>query len=151
LADDGIHDPDNPAIKVLQQPGDAMSSLPRDTVGNLVRWVKALDQGYIQPRANIESGTEIHTLDLDVVMKGTGDAPWVVFPHRPHTEWLDCTNCHNGLFATKAGATPVTMLAILSGEYCGRCHGAVSFPLTECARCHSMTVGSEIPAGAVSE
>ena len=26
---------------------------------------------------------------------------------------------------------------ILDGEYCGICHGAVSFPLTECDRCHN--------------
>jgi hypothetical protein len=24
------------------------------------------------------------------------------------------------------------------GEHCGRCHGAVAFPLTECTRCHSV-------------
>ena len=47
-----------------------------------------------------------------------------------HTEWLDCTNCHDKLFLPKAGATPVNMFAVLQGEYCGRCHGAVSFPLT---------------------
>jgi ribosomal protein L40E len=32
----------------------------------------------------------------------------------------------------------MSMFAILQGEFCGRCHGAVSFPLTECRRCHSV-------------
>jgi len=151
LAEDGIHDPENPAIKVMQNPADALSLLPPDAVGNQVRWVEALRQGYIEPRTHIESGTEIKVLDLDILMKRTGDAGWVIFPHKRHTEWLDCENCHDRLFATKAGETPMTMLAILSGEYCGRCHGAVSFPLTECDRCHSVKPDDSIKAGAQHE
>ena len=38
----------------------------------------------------------------------------------------------------QAGVNPVNMFAVLQGEYCGRCHGAVAFPLTECLRCHSV-------------
>jgi c(7)-type cytochrome triheme protein len=63
----------------------------------------------------------------------------VRFPHRQHTEWLDCSNCHEKLFISKAGANKgVNMFQVLQGEYCGLCHGAVSFPLTECKRCHSV-------------
>jgi hypothetical protein len=44
----------------------------------------------------------------------------------------------------KAGATKFTgMFPILSGEKCGRCHGAVAFPLTECRRCHVVMRGSD--------
>jgi len=72
-------------------------------------------------------------------MPRTGEMPMVRFPHRQHTEWLDCSNCHEKLFASKAGGTrAVNMFQILQGEYCGLCHGAVSFPLTECKRCHSV-------------
>jgi len=42
LEDDGVHDPKNPAIGLLQQPGEALAALPRDTAGNLVRWVQAI-------------------------------------------------------------------------------------------------------------
>ena len=147
LAADGIHDPTNPAIKVLQEPAEAFATLPPDAVGNQVSWVEALEEGLIEPRASIDPGTEVRLLDLDIVMKGTGDAAWVLFPHQPHTEWLDCSNCHDQIFASKAGGTPMTMLAILEGRYCGRCHGAVSFPLTECGRCHNVSVGSVLPAG----
>ena len=147
LEADGIHDPTNPALQVLQQPAEALSLLPEDSVGNQVRWVRALAGGYIEPRTHLLPGIEIRVLDLDIILKGTGDAAWVRFPHRPHTEWLDCSNCHDKIFAAKTGATPITMFAILSGEYCGRCHGAVSFPLTECSRCHSVPVGSPVGAG----
>lgn len=138
LASDGVHDPDNPALDLLQEPAEALSQLPPDTAGNQVRWVEALGNGYIDPRTNIYPETKVNILDQDVIMKNTGEANYVRFPHRVHTEWLDCGNCHNGIFADKAGQTPMTMLAILSGEYCGRCHGAVAFPLTECNRCHSV-------------
>ena len=151
LEDDGIHDPNSPAIKVLQQPAEALSLLPPDNpgVGNQVRWVEALREGFIEPRTHILPGTKIETLDLDIVMKGTGDANWVLFPHQPHTEWLDCSNCHEEIFALKTGETPMTMFAILSGQYCGRCHGAVSFPLTECNRCHSVAPVEPSPGEAV--
>ncbi len=138
LADDGVHDPEHPALELLQEPGDALSKLPPDTAGNNVRWVEALRDGYIQPRTNIFPETKVNILDRDVIMRKTGSANYVRFPHRVHTEWLDCENCHDHLFARVAGATPMSMLMILSGEYCGRCHGAVAFPLTECNRCHSV-------------
>lgn len=139
LAKDGVHDSANPAIKMLQEPAEALAKLPPDAVGNRVRWVNALEQGLITPRASILPGTEIKVLDQDVVMPRTGEMPMVRFPHKQHTEWLDCSNCHEKLFKSKAGATTaLNMFQILQGEYCGVCHGAVAFPLTECKRCHSV-------------
>jgi c(7)-type cytochrome triheme protein len=138
LASDGVHDPSNPGIALLQEPQDALGKLPPDVVGAQVRWVQALEDGFITPRTNILPETKIRVLNLDVVMPRTAEMPMVVFPHRQHTEWLDCTNCHEHLFKYKAGATTaVNMFEVLQGEYCGLCHGAVSFPLTECRRCHS--------------
>jgi|AntDeeMinimDraft_5_1070356.scaffolds.fasta_scaffold04763_3 c(7)-type cytochrome triheme protein len=139
LAEDGLHDPSLPAIEILQEPGEVLGALPSTTSGNMVDWNKAVRDGYIQPRATLEEQGEVETLDLDIYFPNTAGADVVRFPHREHTEWLDCSNCHPFPFAEKAGATPVSMLQILMGEYCGRCHGAVSFPLTECSRCHSVS------------
>lgn len=140
LAQDGLHDPAGYRLHLLQNPAEALSLLPPDTVGNRVKWVKALEGGYINPRTNLFPETKIKVLDLDVMLmkRNTGELPRVLFPHKQHTEWLDCSNCHEWLFKSKAGATPISMFAILEGEYCGRCHGAVAFPLTECTRCHSV-------------
>jgi c(7)-type cytochrome triheme protein len=138
LAEDRIHDPASPAIGVLQEPGEALSILPPDVVGNKVRWVPALREGYIAPRAKMLEDTAVNVLDSNVLMMDTGEMPVVLFPHEPHTEWLDCSNCHEAIFKSKVGATPVNMFQILQGRYCGRCHGAVAFPLTECNRCHSV-------------
>lgn len=138
LANDGIHDPTSPALAVLQQPAEALSTLPPDTAGNKVSWVKALDEGKIAPRTNILPETKVDLRTTEVLLRNTGEMPMVKFPHRQHTAWLDCSNCHDQLFAQKAGATRINMFLILQGEKCGLCHGAVSFPLTECLRCHSV-------------
>jgi c(7)-type cytochrome triheme protein len=139
LADDDIHDPGNPALDLLQEPADALSQLPADAAGNKVDWVKALREGYVEPRTNVHPETKVNLRETELIMKNTGSSNYVRFPHLAHTEWLDCSNCHDHLFAREVGKTPMTMLMILSGEYCGRCHGAVAVPLTECNRCHSVS------------
>lgn len=138
LVEDGLHDPESPAIGILQEPADALSLLPPDNAGNKVAWIRALREGYIAPRTNIFPETKIEVIDMDIIMENTGELPLVLFPHKPHTEWLDCKNCHDKIFVEKVGANPINMYAILSGNYCGQCHGAVAFPLTECNRCHSV-------------
>ena len=138
LAQDELHDPALSALKLLQNPSEALSKLPRDGAGDKVNWVKALEKGYIKPHINIRSNTQVKVLDLDVLRQNTGEMDMVLFPHKQHTEWLACSNCHDELFKPRAGATQFGMLDILNGEYCGRCHGAVAFPLTECKRCHSV-------------
>lgn len=138
LEKDGLHDPSNPAINELQQPAEALSTLAYDYTGNKVRWVAALQKQQITPRASINQDSGVPVLDLDIIMGHTAGMPMVRFPHRPHTEWLDCVNCHDELFYPEVGKNPVNMAVILQGEYCGRCHGAVAFPLTECNRCHSV-------------
>ncbi|HEY6863939.1 MAG TPA: c(7)-type cytochrome triheme domain-containing protein [Burkholderiales bacterium] len=142
LARDGVHDPSSPSLQLLQEPREALSGLAPDTAGNQVRWVEALDKGQISPRTNILPETKVNVLDLDVLMNLRGGTPIVRFPHRQHTLWLDCSNCHEHLFKSKAGANKLSMLQILQGEQCGVCHGAVSFPLTECTRCHSVPRGT---------
>lgn len=143
LSDDGLHDRRNKkGLKVLQEPGKALSKLPRGVSGNQVDWVMALQKGFIEPRSNIYEGTEIRVIDLDIIMGETSTMNYVLFPHKAHTEWLDCKNCHPVFFEAKVGVTPVNMGGILEGEFCGRCHGAVSFPLTDCNRCHSIIQGT---------
>lgn len=138
LAQDDVHDPASPALGTLQEPREALSRLPPDTAGNQVDWIRALEAGYINPRTNLFPETKIDSRDTDVLLNLTGSTPIVRFPHRPHTQWLDCANCHEHLFKSQPGANAYSMERILQGEQCGVCHGAVAFPLTECSRCHSV-------------
>ena len=151
LKDDGIHDPENPGLKIMQNPAEALSVLPSDTAGNNVDWIRALQNGDIKPVASSKPGTEVKILDLDVIMTATGPLGYVIFPHRPHSEWMSCENCHEELFISKSGDNPINMGKILDGEYCGRCHGAVAFPLTECNRCHSVARTDKLSGNAVEQ
>lgn len=147
IGKDNLHDPESPGVGVLQEPAEALAAIAAqapDAVGNQVRWVQALDRGVIQPRTNILPETKVNIRTTEVLLVNTADKPMVKFPHRQHTAWLDCSNCHGavGLFEQKAGATKIGMFRVLAGEKCGLCHGAVAFPLTECDRCHSVQRGS---------
>lgn len=145
IPEDGLHDPNSPSAQVLQPPAVALEPLPPDTAGNLVDWIQAYQEGAIEPRPRRSGSGEIRTRDTNILMKTTGSAAYVLFPHRPHTQWLACENCHDAMFRREVGTTPFTMLDILQGRSCGRCHGAVAFPLTECNRCHSVSPETELP------
>ncbi len=139
LSRDGIHDPAGPSINLLQEPREALSRLPPDSSGNQVNWVEALESSHISPRSNLlPGGNPPRLLETDILLNLRGGTPIVRFPHRQHTQWLDCSGCHERIFVSRAGANKMSMLQILQGEQCGTCHGAVAFPLTECSRCHSV-------------
>ncbi len=137
IAEDGVHDPTNDAVKILQPPAEAMANFPRDKRG-VINWVETLDKGLISPRTGITGTEKMHSVDFDVIFRNTASMPYVRFPHLPHTKWLTCKNCHPGIFLPQRGGNFVTMAAIIEGEYCGVCHGKVAFPPLECNRCHSV-------------
>ena len=167
LAKDGLHDmdglrnPENPAFQLLQEPHEALSGLPANkprpllyafgkapeptisTAGNKVDWVLALTTGAISPRrAKTAPGTGVEAeelvMDMDIMLNQNGSMPMVRFPHRAHTMWLVCANCHPAIFVPQKGANKISMYKILEGEQCGICHSAVAFPLTDCSRCHGV-------------
>jgi c(7)-type cytochrome triheme protein len=135
---DGIHDPGNSGTEALQPPKEAFADLPKSTSGNRIDWVKALNDGAVTPRAKRDSdNAQTQILDMDIIRIVKGSMPDVVYPHKPHTQWLDCAQCHPGIFVPKKGGNAISMAAILMGQYCGVCHGKVAFPVSECSKCHS--------------
>ena len=148
LAQDGVHDPKGPGVKLLQEPREALAPLAPDTAGNQVRWMEALAKGQIKPRGRVTPDPiEAELRETEIYLNLRGGTPIVRFPHKQHTLWLSCGNCHDDLFKREVGGTKLDMRRILQGEQCGVCHGAVSFPLTECNRCHNTSrVGFEMPA-----
>lgn len=138
LKDDEIHDPTVPGLSLLQQPKEAFSVLPKSTGGNYVNWVEALNKGQIKPQFDyLDATKEALSMDLVIVMEVKGSMPNVSFPHKQHTEWLECVNCHDAIFTPQKGANPMSMAEIMLGQKCGVCHGSVAFPVTECRRCHT--------------
>ncbi len=135
---DGIHDPANDATHLLQPPAEAFSTLPKGQSGNYIDWVLALQDGHIAPWFDLaDANAQPVIMDLNIVREVKGSMPDVVYPHKQHTEWLDCSNCHPAIFTPKKGDNQISMAAILLGEKCGVCHGKVAFPVSDCRRCHA--------------
>jgi c(7)-type cytochrome triheme protein len=86
-------------------------------------------------------------MDLNIVREVKGSMPDVVYPHKQHTEWLDCSNCHPAIFIPQKGANQISMASILLGQKCGVCHGKVAFPVSECRLCHSRKKAVAAAAG----
>jgi len=115
-----------------------LSTLPQNPFGNRVDWVKALDDGKIAPKASLDGKGKMIVLPINVIRPLPNPIlPDVVYPHKPHTQVLACQLCHPSIFQMKAMATPMTMLDIFKGKFCGVCHGKVAFPVEDCLRCHS--------------
>lgn len=140
LQSDGVHDPEVPGLKMLQQPSDAFKPLTKSTGGNYVDWVKSMQKGQIKPLYDYKDPSkQPMPMNMNIVMQVKGSMPNVIFPHKPHTQILDCSNCHDAIFVPKKGGNPMSMAEIMLGQKCGVCHGSVAFPVTECKRCHSDT------------
>ena len=140
-----VLDPANADYRRLQQPQEAFSTLPKDKRGK-PDWMRALRENTIQPRAGVLPGQSMQSLDLDIVMKNTAQMPFVRFPHKEHTMWLACSNCHDAIFAPKAGANAIDMTKIYRGQACGVCHTSVAFTaMFACERCHSVLQPGQKP------
>ena len=140
---DGIHDPSSEGTRLLQPPKDSFAGLPKTNFGNRVDWVAALAKGDIAPRYDrVDVNASPVIMDLNIVREVKGSMPDVVYPHKQHTEWLDCSNCHPAIFVPQKGANQMSMAGILLGKQCGVCHGKVAFPVSDCRRCHSAKKGA---------
>lgn len=138
LQGDGIHDPSNKSLGILQTPSAAFENLPQSKGGNDVNWVKALEDGKINPRFDLhDASVKPFAMDLNIVREVKGSMPNIVFPHKQHTEVLDCSSCHPDIFIPQKGANQLSMSASLMGQQCGVCHGKVAFPMSRCSFCHS--------------
>jgi c(7)-type cytochrome triheme protein len=139
-----FYDPANPDYRTLQRHDDAMRSLPKDNVG-FPDWMRALSQEAIKPRSGLSGKEIMEVLDLDVVMRNTKEMPHVLFPHRSHTLWLACSNCHPAPFSPLAGGNRILMADIFRGQFCGMCHDRVAFvTFYSCNRCHSVPQGPRV-------
>jgi len=117
-----------------------LSDLPPAKNGNGVDWVEALNSNKINPANYVLEETRLLKFEREVVI----ESPWagispVPFPHKIHGQWLDCSNCHPDIFQIKYESTSdLAMEAILNYEFCGVCHGRVSFPPNDnCKKCHT--------------
>lgn len=147
--DDRLIAPSDPQATALPQPGPPyaddnrdpevlLQGFPRDAGGD-IDWIAAVRDGLIAPRPSYTRGRSspaVESVPPDIVLPRTDTMPPVVFPHASHALWLECRNCHPGVFRARKGANTMSMADLNTGRYCGTCHGKVSFPLSSCDRCH---------------
>ncbi|MBI5888061.1 MAG: hypothetical protein HZB82_05030 [Deltaproteobacteria bacterium] len=140
----GVGDPNRPASASVQlgrgwhPQALSAAGLPKDRYG-LIDWAKMVRENLVKPRASLDpADEEMPPLQMDVLITAKGDfVNDVIYPHEMHTWWLKCEICHPGIFMPAQGQNNMTMTGIVQGQWCGRCHGKVAFPLTDCKRCHT--------------
>ena len=120
------------------------SRLPHDKYG-LIDWAQIVKNNMIKPRWSLDpKDEEMPPLDLDIIIPTKSDfVNDVKYPHWIHTWWLKCEVCHPKIFVPAKGQNAMWMTEIVEGKWCGRCHGKVSFPLSDCNRCHTVPKGAK--------
>jgi len=106
------------------------------------RWVAVLAAGGVAAGLGVlAAATDLGAEYGDIIMNREAEKaemPPVVFPHWFHRIRFKCKVCHEDIFVMKAGANEVTMIKIIKGEYCGKCHnGRIAWAPLYCDRCHS--------------
>jgi len=117
-----------------------LNYLPKDKY-NFVDWARAIREGIIAPKDSIMGGPPPAppSFNEDILIKAKLKfMPDVIFPHSAHNAWFKCAPCHPKIFKKKAGASGISMLGIWKGQFCGRCHDKVAFPIRNCFKCHSV-------------
>jgi len=82
-------------------------------------------------------GAEYGDITMNRYAEEAGVPP-VIFPHWFHRIRFKCKICHSDIFEMRTGANDVTMIKIIKGQYCGKCHnGRIAWAPLYCDRCHS--------------
>ncbi|MBI2565557.1 MAG: hypothetical protein HYV63_00810 [Candidatus Schekmanbacteria bacterium] len=129
--------PTPPAIEKTLAWSEARPQLPLDALGE-VAWDTALREGVIRPRKDVgkPARDDDFLFGFDFFFPGPDPLFDAFFPHSVHTRWLACSSCHPAIFPVRG--TRFSMADVAAGEYCGRCHGKVAFPLSSgCSKCHT--------------
>jgi len=112
-------------------------ALPMTATGNGVDWDEGVRRKIIRPLSYLKKKSQDMNFDKELILEAEMTIiPPAVFPHKSHSAWLDCDNCHPDLFNIQKKGTHFSMAEILKGSYCGACHLSVAFPMDECRKCH---------------
>ncbi len=127
------------------------SGLPLDKYG-LVDWAAAVREGKIEPLWDPgmkQRDTKREERETRILFRTRSEfVADVLFPHEIHVYWMQCKMCHETeggpIFSESVGKAEIDMAGIREGKWCGRCHGKVAFPISDCNRCHNHPKGAFI-------
>jgi len=105
--------------------------------GNKIDWTASLNAGKIKPVHFLKTPPDMHYEETLLLEAAWTMVPPAIFPHKAHTKWLDCNNCHPEIFNIKKKTTKHFLMEFIKdGQFCGVCHLTIAFPMTDCIRCH---------------
>ncbi len=115
--------------------------LPLDRF-QFIDWMKLKESNVFTPVASLENGVTEEIRDNKILFASkSGFVSDVIFDHKTHSDWINCTSCHPAIFKDELGGNKIKMTDMPKGLYCGVCHGKVSFTFADCLRCHKKTTG----------
>lgn len=114
--------------------------VPVDKYG-FIDWLELKRKGIFQPIHSIGDDREQDVRENKIVFRSKSKIKDVLFDHEVHSSWIKCDSCHPEVFE-KSLTNNIKMRYMAKGQFCGHCHGKVSFTFADCRRCHSQVKGS---------
>jgi c(7)-type cytochrome triheme protein len=114
---------------------------------NFIDWLELERRNVFKPVASMDKDFTGEVRDNIILFETlTNFVKNVLFNHEVHSTWIKCSSCHPAIFTEKLGGNVIKKVEMSMGNYCGYCHGKVSFTFADCLRCHNQPKG-EAPEG----
>jgi len=115
--------------------------LPLDRF-QFIDWMRLKENNVFTPIISLDKKDTEGTRDNKILFASkSGFVSDVIFDHKIHSDWINCSTCHPAIFKDELGGNKIRMTDISKGLYCGTCHGKVSFTFADCLRCHKKETG----------
>jgi len=122
--------------------------VPLDRFG-YIKWLELKEKKVFNPINSLSKDVKDEIRDNQIFFESTSPVVNnVLFDHKIHSTWIQCSSCHPSIFIDKLGQNNMKMTDMSAGKFCGHCHGKVAFTFADCLRCHTQPKG-EIPKGAL--
>lgn len=113
-------------------------TIPLDRFGNIDWTLMREKKAFVPLKSAIDAPPKDEIRENTILFEPTMTyITKVVFDHKTHSSQIKCAVCHPSIFKEELGANPVTMIEMSKGNFCGYCHGKVSFKFADCNRCHT--------------
>lgn len=113
--------------------------IPVDRFG-FIDWLNMKKAGVFKPIHSLDKDYKNETRDNMILFESKSKAKNVLFSHNVHSSWIKCSSCHPEVF-DESLTNNVKMVRMSKGQFCGHCHGKVSFTFADCTRCHIQEKG----------
>ena len=114
--------------------------IPVDRFG-FIDWLRLKEDGVFKPIHSLNKNFKHEVRDNKILFKSKSKLKDVLFDHKIHSSWINCSSCHPEVFRESL-TNDVKMVRMSKGKFCGYCHGKVSFTFADCKRCHSQEKGT---------